>query len=490
MKNLFNLLLCSSIIVSCNNASKQSDYIASTEPILENACPTLDSIRFCQDKSNTICPELPLDVYFLGSTDGNFNNGYSSVLAAEIQPSFDNFSWQSFAALNWASDAKGKPIGSSIAQYPELSRVWEHYTKASKVFNAGNKEVNSFEMSNSSLKVMSQTSKISNDLHLSGFKEADDFPLIDRNLNFVVYEVKINPIEEKFINDSLLYTKKGIYDYYKANGAIKLPVQNESLNLPGAIEIKASWRILDAKYGDDLSKYYTQKATIVVSSENSVSGQSFSFDCTIGLVGMHILRKTAGFKNWVWSTFEHIDNVPDNVQEAQTAQQNNWSFYNSECLNCPVNQPPNHIFPRDINKAKDTVYKWNITAPYAAPYAIKIPGEANGKVFGTQVTRVYPIYYCTEQVNSIWQSKLSALGSVFANYKLIGTQWMIPTDGEPPAIKINAPFRLANTTAETYMQEDASCISCHTFAGITYITKANDTINIATDFSFAFGYAQ
>ena len=177
------------------------------------------------------------------------------------------------------------------------------------------------------------------------------------------------------------------------------------------------------------------------------------------------------------------------MQQAQTNQETNWSFYNPECLNCPINQPPNHIFPRDINKSKDTVYKWDTNTPYAASYATKISGEADGKTFGTQVTRTYPIYYCTEQLNTVWQSKLSSLNSVFANYKLVGTQWMVPTDGTPPSIKINAPYRLANTTAETYMQESSSCISCHTFASIEYVTKTIDT-TIVTDFSFTFGYAQ
>ncbi len=479
------LLVC---LLACNNKSQQIGYVASSDPILTNACPTLDSIRFCEDKKDEFCSQLPLEVYFLGSLNGQFQNGYSSVLAPDIQPSFDNFSWQSFVALNWPADTSGKPLGSNFTNYKDSLRVWEHYTNASKVFNTNTKALQDLKSSRSSSKILSQTSKTSDPVQLSGFVEADNYPLIDKNLNFVVYEVKMNPIEEKFITENNLNTKKGIYDYYKSKSSIELPVQNS--NSPGAIEIKASWRILEADKGDDLNKYYTQNATIYVASENSVTGQSFTFNCTIGLVGLHIIRKTEEFDNWIWSTFEHIDNVPVNVQQAQTDQETNWSFYNSECLNCPVNQPPSHVLPRDITKSKDTVYVWNTVAPYAEPYATTIPGEAVGKHFGTQVTRVYPIYYCTEQLNTIWQSKLTSLESVFANYKLVGTQWMVPSDGTPPAVKINAPFYLGNTTAETYMQESSSCISCHNFAGIQYVTTAKDTVHISTDFSFTFGYAQ
>ncbi|WP_204345297.1 hypothetical protein [Psychroserpens algicola] len=488
MKHLFIIILFVGFIFSCNTSTKPSEYIASSGPVVDNTCPTMDSIHFCKDKTDSFCSNIPLDVYFLGGNNGNFENGYSSVLTPDIQPSFDNFSWQSFVALNWASDASGNAIGSSITDYQDSLRVWERFTDASKVFSADHSELKNLKSSHPMAKVISQNSKVSNALNVNGFLEADDFPLIDKNLNFVVYEVKMNAVEEAYIASNNLTTKEDIYNYvHDSKTSIELPVNTTTKE--GAIEIKASWRILDATKGDDLSKYYTQDATIYVSSENSVSGQSFTFKATIGLVGLHILRKTEKFQNWIWTTFEHVDNVPDNIQQAQTNQETNWSFYNSECLNCPVNQPPSHIFPRDITASNDTVYKWNTTAPYAKPYGVSIAGEADHKTFGTQVTRVYPVYYCTEQLNDLWQSKLSESGSVFANYKLIGTQWMVPTDGAPPAIKINAPSLLANTTAETYMQEGSSCISCHTFATVKYVTKSIDT-TITTDFSFTFGYAQ
>ena len=486
MKHLILLFVCV-CFCSCNDRPKQADYIASTDSISGITCPTLDSIRFCENKTDELCSNLPLDVYFLNSTDGQFQNGYSSVLAPGIQPSFDNFSWQSFVALNWPSDASGNPIGANFTDDKDSLRVWERFTDASKIFNTHSDALKTFKTKNPSSKILSENSKISSNVEVSDFIEADGNALVDRNLNFVVYEVKMNPVEEKFILDNNLNTKKGIYEYYKSKDTIILPVQNGTI--PGSIEIKASWRILDSSKGDDLSRFYTQNATIFVTSENSVSGQSFSFECTLGLVGIHILRKTEKFGFWVWSTFEHIDNVPDNLQQAQTNQEQNWSFYNPECLNCPMNQPPKHV-SGDTISPNNIVYRWKTEAPYAEHYATVVPGEGQGQKFGTQVSRVYPIYFCTEQLNSIWQSKLSELGSVFANYKLVGTQWMIPTDGTPPARKINAPTYLGNTTAETFMQEGSSCISCHSFAGIEYVVKPKDTITIPTDFSFTFLYAQ
>ena len=474
------LIFC---FVSCNKKTKYSNYTAQLNSNLNaEKCFALDSIRFCSDKSDAFCSNLPLYVYYLNSKDGNFSNGYSSVLSPDFQPSFDNFSWQSFVALNWASNSSGMPIGSSITDYPDSLRVWERYRDASVVFNTASEHLKGLKAKHPDVKIVSEIAKVSSVVEISDFLEVDSNPLIDSNLNFVVYEVKMNSIEEQFIINNNLNTKEGIYNYYKSKGKIELPMNTETI--PGATEVKASWRILDETEGDDLSKYYTQNAKISVSSEQSTSGEAFSFDCTIGLIGLHILRKTQKFENWIWSTFEHIDNVPNDVQQAQTDRETNWSFYNPECLNCPVNKPPTHVEGDTLDSGK-VVYRWNTKAPYASLYAESIPGEAgNQNIFGTQVTRTFPIYFCTEQLNAIWQSKLSAVGSVFANYKLIGSQWMVPLDA-PPFSKINAPKYLGNTTSETYMQDSSSCISCHNFAGVKY-----DSINISTDFSFTFLYAQ
>lgn len=474
---LFLLIL----FTSCNSKNKTTiNDMAMESPIIyDDLCFALDSIRFCEDKTNSFCPKLPLDVYFLNSKNGDFANGYSSTLSPEIQPSFANFSWQSFIALNWPADSDGNADG-ALNENPNNLRVWEYYTDVSTVFDTAPNGVKKLNATKGK-KVLHLTSKNPESIKVSEFLEEDNYPLIDRNLNFVVFEEKINSVEELFITNNKLTTKEGIYNYNKKTGGFQLPANTDTE--VGAMEIKASWRIIDTTKGDDASLYFTREATIAVDADNSVSGQSFTIDCTIGLVGLHILRKTKKFNNWVWSTFEHVNNVPNNVQEAQTNQQNKWSFYNPECLNCPPNTPPQHV-AGDTLENKAVVYKWNTSAPYASRYGVTVAGEASGKAFGTQVTRVYPIYYCTEQLNSIWQSKLKALGSVFSNYKLVGTQWLAPLDA-PPFTKTNAPQFLGNTTAETYKQESASCISCHDFATVKYNGET-----IKTDFSFLFSKAK
>lgn len=435
---------------------------------------------FCADttRCNDLCPQLPIDV------NEKFGFGYVSEFTPVFQPPFDIFSWQTFIALNWPSDANGNPLPGKLGDNPYAPRVWETYPDPIAIFDdgepalllaiddaaaKGQKFFHRFAKSPHPLRDGSTPPDYDDE-------EADGHALVDRNLNFALFEVRVNPDEAKFIVDSGLTTLAGIDAFFRRNNRqFELP-SSKFPSTVGAMEIKASWRILDPALGDDTTRYYTRNALISVSKENSANGQAFTVQAKVGLVGMHIIRKTATFPFLTWSTFEHMDNTPDDVQAAQTAQDTakRWSFYNVLCLTCPPNVAP---VPAPADSGH---YKWNPKPPYAARYAVVVDGEQNNRPFGTQVTRVYPIYYRTQQVNKLWQAKLA--GTVWANYRLVGTQWLQKDSTTPEP---NAPSRLGNTTLETYIQLDASCITCHSFASVTYQT---DTI--PTDLSFIFGMAQ
>jgi hypothetical protein len=86
-------------------------------------------------------------------------------------------------------------------------------------------------------------------------------------------------------------------------------------------------------------------------------------------------------------------------------------------------------------------------------------------------------------MNAAWQKKLE--GSVWSNYRLIGSQWFSthnePIFGVPPPPP--APPLLANTAIETFMQGTSNCIECHN--GSTNTSSfAPDTLRY--DFSFLF----
>lgn len=439
--------------------------------------PYIDSInRFCPDTSmpNELCSELPYDI------NEKFGIGYSSELSPTIQPPFDIFSWQTFVALNWPADDKGKPLPGRIGDHPDAPRVWESYKDLAEIFNSNaplTLELQSSKKNN--LKYFYRTSKSPHKLDsLGSFLDADGDPLIDRNLNFAVFEVNANDVESDFIAANNLTTKQGIYNIStpiandSAQRQIQLPSSNAAGKSVGAMEIKTCWRILDSVRGGDIpSRYYTRDAVIYIDAAHSTSGKAFTIRSKVGLVGMHIVRKTALFSNWIWSTFEHVDNTPDNIQQAQMDQNPKvpWSFYYPNTLGLPPDSAV-PTFPQDSGR-----YKFDPTWPYAKRYAQTIGGE-NGRLYGTQAQRMYPIYYRTEQVNQLWRNKLA--GTVWANYKLVGSQWATSTlsPGKPmPA----APAMMGNTTLETFILRTSSCVNCHMYAQISY----NKNI-VKTDLSF------
>jgi hypothetical protein len=461
---LLTALLLAAVVFACNQLDSPD----------EVADPPI-AIHFCADTTHDdLCPQLPYEVDF------PFQQGYTAFLDPTIQPAFDIFSWQSFVGLNWPADSAGKPIGNSISDYPNVPRVWEHYPDIAEIFNTGTPlllKVKDAKINQQKFFYMLSKMPQQRD-SLSDVLNPDAKPLIDRNLNFAVFAVNVNPIEASFIDSNNLTTKQGIDAFYRTHKddfhlpPSVLPAKNKIAS-EGSMEIKTSWRILDTTKGDVLSRYYTREALIFVDAGNSVSNKAFTIKATVGLTGMHIVRKTARFTTWVWSTFEHIDNTPDNIQEAQMKQDlgahAHWSYYNAHTLGVTPNQPT-------VHHASDSGrYKFDTVAPYAKRYATGVAGESDGKkIYGTQAQRLYPIYYRTQQVNKAWQKKLQ--GTVWANYKLIGSQWTA-ADARPGGP--NVPSLLGNSSMETFQLINASCITCHSEASIQY---GKDTIK--TDFSW------
>jgi hypothetical protein len=470
MRKFLFVVLIAAAVYACTQLQKTT-----SPPVLHNS--------FCADSSiNSPCAVIPKDVNEV------FGVGYNSFLDSVHQPPFDVLSWQTFIALNWPADSTGNPMNGNIGDNPTAPRVWEFYADPVKVFSSGPAELMGIMNTRSGGdKLFHMTSKTSTHpagkkLRLGEIEEADGNPLIDVNLNFVLYEVKMNPDEVAFVKKHNLTTLAGIDSFWRANNKrFQLPPVNGDQSKGkevGTIEIKASWRILEPAKGDDSNRYFHRRADIFVAAKNSATGQSFTVkNALVGLVGMHIIHKTPKLNYMVWSTFEHMDNTPDNPQAAQMDQRPNprWSFYNPICLNCPINTPP-QTRPQDSGR-----YIWQTKPPYAALYSNRAPNQdmIQPDSFGTQVVRVYPIYKWTEELNKLWQEKLR--GTVWSNYRLIGSQWALADDPFPK----NAPNFLGNTTLETYLQSEASCISCHNGAYVIYKT---DTI--FTSQSFLFGFAR
>jgi hypothetical protein len=286
------------------------------------------------------------------------------------------------------------------------------------------------------------------------------------------------------------------------------------------MEIKLAWKKLDPKR-DIASRFYKQTVLLpaLTSEGEPIVDKNGNFPrCKkeqVGLVGMHISAKTKSSPQWIWATFEHVDNVNVNDLKTQDGKQLYALFhdYSPAGQILPVNVPP---IPRDPATGKPS------------PTGIR----------KTQVSRPVPIPGAKLALNASIQKILADANSPLQYYELIDTQW--PTapypsmkgyaavpggpspDNLPEAITKKstgspAPVYLTNSIMETYLQTGnqqahfeengfpfnrtevfgtESCMACHFSAGIAngYVNKTinSDTIqkiatfagDVSADFSW------
>jgi hypothetical protein len=259
---------------------------------------------------------------------------------------------------------------------------------------------------------------------------------------------------------------------------------------PGAIMIKVSWKILDPE--DDKSKFHHVQALVAMPSSPDQQADPPCLEKTLGLVGFHVVHKTVTRPQWIWTSFEHVDNVPEQKDVDAGNLRRSYNFYDPSCsaADCPVNQTP----PRPWDPEPENELKFRV--------------RADGKfLFNSQITRVVPLTDATKLMNGQFQSILG--NTVWKNYMLIGTQWpsAFPCTGDhsllsdAPVPKTDfekqpdmncapAPTFLANSTLETFSQGEipqasSSCMACHGNATSYQRPKSlGDTYFNQSDFTF------
>jgi hypothetical protein len=283
--------------------------------------------------------------------------------------------------------------------------------------------------------VLQRTSKApskSANSEVSRAKEAIGGTLTDQHGDLARFEIRIN---------------KTIFDAIVANTYYNIEGQNRAQFVsfpPGVMEVKAAWRVMTAADTPQVKARFARRDAWVYTAASP--GQPAS--CRkqeVGLVGLHMSRKTAGRPQWIWSTFEQVDNVPPFNAAVPAGRTLPYSFNNPACA--PAKCPPNASTEKDGK-------------PTSVP---------------TQVTRVVNIGQIAQQANPLWQRALAAVpGSPYQYYKLIDVQWP-QTPNQKPAGN-PTPGLVANTTMETYVAQ-SSCLNCH-------FTATIQSGRLSSDFSF------
>jgi hypothetical protein len=416
----------------------------------------------------------------------------------QVQRLFDLWSWQAFLAVNWPTSRGGQPAASIAGYDTNNNPAWSTWHESNDIYlphgaappscmvqtgvaatplvarnlaglvrpgippapaAAAPKTTRALfnvsavgELINGRAPV-----KPSKSNHISEVDQAFTGPLFDQNGNPTFYEILLDNHEVGYLCANKLYSIQGQIDFSSnPTNKVQFPAGQWQTDGSGAFELKLAWKILDPNK-DKADRFFHQPAQVLIENQwTSVE---------VGLVGMHIAHKSQSSPQWIWSTFEQIDNLATD-QVANPGL--NPSYFNPNCPTCLVN-----VQPVGNNPANHP----------------------------TQALRMIPIPPDKQALNREAQAALHAQNSVWQYYQLIDTQW--PTNPSAPPISPGdtnlpesidnksggnpTPVYLTNITMETYFQGGnqsasqqqegnppstvqvfgtESCTGCHSSAGI------------------------
>lgn len=353
----------------------------------------------------------------------------------------DQFSWESFVALNWPSD--GSPIGKGADDVA----TWQFWKSDSDILVPDGQVPIPFsqpspvpapctQVGPPGARILTHDTKMG---RLGDFLTPGDGPLIDQNGEYVRFEILVNEAMYDFILTNKLYSVAG-QKAYSPGGTVTFPWGVRG-GPAGAIMLKVAWKILGK--GDDTKRFHTAMAYLYNPTTNPQCQLRL-----VGMVGMHISQKTENAPQWVWSTFEHADNAP----LAGSTGSGHYSFNDGNVKNRALGcdgvscnlQPPGRWDPNAGNKTP------------------------------TEAVRLTDFTATAMAQNAAYAAALKAVNphAVFANYRLAGTQFPSDVNSKSDAAGVPLPTFLANTTMETYLQgavpgTSSNCGGCHASANMS-----------------------
>jgi hypothetical protein len=380
-----------------------------------------------------------------------------------------DFAWRAFIALNWP--ALGGAADRGVPDRAKFlgeggARVWETFKSREELFqvDADGRRVTpspwrSFDGLNpcgldNAQKTVASFQPFADFNQPSFAAGAAANPLVAENREYVRYEVRFNELE---------------FTTIAANGWAEgrdLPDVGHPAHFPaGSIAVKAAWRPLNAAdVARERARYYVTRAAIVDVERTLSEGHVVCAARDLALVGLHIVIKTASRRQWVWSTFEHVDNVPPAGEgEAREPDAKDASA-------------PYGFF--------DPARPAKLWPPFGAAVTLPVEAANPPKLMPspTQVVRRHPVDAAFMAANRAFWALPGVKGTVWEHYMLVAAQW--PTSADPPGpgndgayvpgragaslaaesyrSTAKAEENLVNSTMETYLQDEpSSCMACH-----------------------------
>lgn len=299
--------------------------------------------------------------------------------------------------------------------------------------------------------------------------------VVDHNNRCLYYGQHLNPEFVEFVRKKLGLTK--------ADQIKDVPIGQPGFD-SGCLELKSAWRALTnaEKQPDKLTElkrsYYITEAQVPTLEEEIgasgikriVANPGKPRTEVVALLGLHVVGTTPGHPEFVWGSFEHVENAPTPT-----------------VANLPANQPVNNA--RDFTLyTKGTLKKDSNVNP--VPAEVSTPADPlhfvdTARQTLAPVTQVYREFNSGEDgisedddvcsLNKSVRGRLAAIPelAVWSNYQLIGATWLKHpgTDfvagtrfPKPPATEdiFAGEKKLSNSTMETFTQHaKVNCFNCH-----------------------------
>ncbi len=370
--------------------------------------------------------------------------------------------WQQFIALNWPVKSnitgnRANPNSNSDSTFLKVTPsvlprvVWSTYASKAEVFNFQTGSLPAWStLGKPVYQYKTQPTPLNSGDKFDLFNNLDENNEIGEAVVFggaglgnnsggnqVLYEAKINEAEYNYLRKYNLQNKTTATNW--ADSTVKYLNQfggtclseeaaaQEVICFPcadgtqqGAIEIKAAWRKLNGN--DDLSRYYVQNVLVYKNDGNTRKYTNQAY----GLIGLHIIRKTKNYPTFIFTTFNHVDNIKSGI------------YYNNSIALEGQTPPFYQYYKKDATgkQIPDTTYdpthKYIQTGNIAVKTqneVHKIPSELDSFNMAVQ-NRIK-----TESSNSVWQY-----------YELLGVQ---ATPVDLKNADTDDSYYLANDVIET-----------------------------------------
>ena len=357
---------------------------------------------------------------------------------------FDDYSWRAFISLVWPAAAHRDLADDAAKLGGPGTRVFETWKSLWEVFHAdGSAPTARFDEWDAPDNNACGATAGFGDVGIaspSGLDELAQFgpgellpPLAAQNGRYVRTQTLYNRTAYDYIVHRKLYLRSSLPEVPTPRPAE--PV----LEFPDrSVVLKAAWLDLEGFSPARKSRYYSRKVMLKDANTGKCSV------VTMGLIGLHIVQKTASRPQWIWSTFEHVDNVPP----ARPGAPGLFAFHNGG-PDAPPAENPLSLSPL----MKEPVKPFNVTR---APES--------------------PIHPKTAYTNLLYGRLLK--GTIWENYQLVMTQWP-RVEGEQsrplpaslsgdashtfPGLGSASGSAFANVTMETFGQArpQVSCMNCH-----------------------------